>query len=457
MIELTYDVPIYHGTLYEAVYQSSQDLQNIIQEVSKQYPEFNRFSKELFSRIYGLNTIKAQNTPYWYQWAADLHTCIDEVEEMSSLHRKAERDPIKAALATLEILKAVVPKLPEVKLDNLQDIDKALEAIDELEDEFKEYMQREVNESSVKKAQERLEAKQEAGREKAAGVKISHEEMRAAIRGSVEDLNENMEKFEMLVEVPGTLEERLKHDSTREYLKAFKRAQYDKELMKFFDLCGNLENSYAREKQNIETYSRKESSDIVLGSDLSRALLVEHMDDDLFDLKFINDELMMRGVKSKEPKEKGDVVVCVDFSGSMSCENRDTIAKAIVVALYGRMRKEHRKFAACLFNGGVIYEFSHDRGNVMEFVEFTPSGGTRIEPAFQWAETKITPDADVVIITDGGFYVANPEHWRTKFNKCNILSVLIGGSVESLAALSDKVIETNDLMFSSNEIFRFIQ
>ena len=43
MIELTYDVPLYHGTLYETVYQSSQDLQNIIQEVSKQYPEFNRF------------------------------------------------------------------------------------------------------------------------------------------------------------------------------------------------------------------------------------------------------------------------------------------------------------------------------------------------------------------------------------------------------------------------------
>jgi uncharacterized protein with von Willebrand factor type A (vWA) domain len=428
-----------------------------MKEVSKQYPEFNRFAKELFSRIYGMNTIKAQDTPYWYQWAADLHECIDEVGEIKTLHNKAARDPIKAALSTVEILKSIVPKLPEAKLDNLEEIDKALEALEGLAEEMETHAGQSVDPKKIERAHDRLEARKEAAQEKGGEVQIPHEEMRAAIRGTIEDLNENMEKFEMLVEMPGTLEERLKHDSTKEYLQAFKRAQYDKELMKFFDLCGNLENSYAREKQNIETYSRQESSDIVLGDDISRALLVEHMDDDLFDLKFINGELLMRDVKTKEPKEKGDVVVCVDFSGSMSCENRDTIAKAIVVALYSQMRKEHRKFAACLFNGGVIYEFSHERGSVLEFVEFKPSGGTRIEPAFEWAAEKITPDADVVIITDGGFYVSNPEDWRARFSKCNIMSVLIGGSVESLAALSDKVIETNDLMFSSNEIFRFVQ
>jgi len=457
MIELAYDVPIYHGTLYESVYRSSQDLQNIIQEVSKNYPEFNRFSKEVFSRIYSMNMMKAENIPYWYQWAADLHECISEIEEIKTLHAKAGRDPIKAAISTVEILKSIVPHLPEVKLDNIEEIEKAQEALEGLDEEMKQWMHKDVDPKQLEKVGSKLENKLASAKEKAGKVDIPHENIRAAVRSVVNGLNDNMEKFDMLVECPGTTEERLKHDSTRDYLKAFKRAQYDKELMKFFQLCGNLENSYAREKKNIETYSRTESSDIVLGSDISRALLVEHMDDDLFDLKFINEELLMRDVKSKEPKEKGDVVVCVDFSGSMGYMDRHVIAKAIVVALYGQMRKEHRKFAACLFNGKVIYEFSHDRGNVMEFVEFKPDGGTVIEPALQWAATKVSKDSDVIIITDGGFDVRDPDRWRTTFAKCNIMSVLIGGDVDSLKKLSDKIIETDDLMFASNEIFRFVQ
>jgi uncharacterized protein with von Willebrand factor type A (vWA) domain len=207
----------------------------------------------------------------------------------------------------------------------------------------------------------------------------------------------------------------------------------------------------------METYSRTESSDIVLGDDIARALMVEHMDDDMFDLRFMSEELMMRDVKSKEPKDKGDVVVCVDFSGSMKEMERSDIAKAIVIALYRQLKQEKRGFHACLFNAKVVYEFSLDRGDVIEFLEFEPNGGTVIEPALEWAKTKITKESDVVFISDGAFDVANPEKWKTAFSKCHVMSIMIGGcDIRPMQSISDKVLETGDLLATTGDLFRFI-
>lgn len=449
MFKLVYDVPVYHGTIYASAYESSLDLQNVTAEIARHYPEIYGFSEEVFSRLYGNNKQKRQDTPYWYRWAEDLHECLDQID-IGSLVDKVDRDPVRATLATTEILTSIRDKLPDIKLEDIEKLEDAHDGLEQLK--------KENPDKDISGLQGKLEKKTERAKKKAGEVEIDKDEVRAAIRQATTDVSDSLEIMQAFGQTAGTDADKLKHDSVREYKRMAKKLQYDKRLLKFVDLVGNLRNSYTKEKQNMEVYSRSETSDVVLGSDISRVLLSEFMNEDMFDMKYINDELLMRDVRAKENRNKGDVVMCIDFSGSMQYMDRYIIAQAAAVAMYHEMQKEKRRFSACLFNGRVIYEMSHDRGNIFEFIEFTPSGGTVLEPALRWAQGVVTPESDVVIITDGFYELKDIDFWRKGMKTSSILGICIGGEGEdALRQLCSKVIVTGDLLDTTEDMFRFLQ
>jgi uncharacterized protein with von Willebrand factor type A (vWA) domain len=451
MKKLVYDVPLYHGTLYEKVWRSSLDLENAITEISKRYPEISAFSEEVFSRLYADNKNKVHDVPYWYRWAEDLHSCLDDID-LRTVINHVNRDPIKAIAATSEVMKKLEKNLPKTTLEDIQEKEKEIEALEDL--------QAISNNSKLNKLHAKAENRLKVARDKAGRIEIDQDKVRLALRKSIDEFIEHDNAVSVIGNAPGTLAERLKHDASRTYLRAAKRAVYDKDFKRFLALCGNLQNAYQTEKRNMEVYTRTETSEITVGDDFCRAIMSEHMDDDLFDLKFINNELLVRDVKTRMNLNKGDVVMCIDFSGSMGSYDRHTIAKAIAFAMYTELKKECRKFHACLFNANVIYTFSHDRGDIMEFVEFMPDGGTVISSALEWATSIAKPKDDVIILSDGEVYLAENEiqMYRSQLPGSSILGVLIGYANDRvMTRLCDKMIATNDLFGTANDLFRFVQ
>lgn len=448
MNKLVYDVPIHHGTLYEKVWRSSLDLENSITEISKRYPEIHAFSEEVFSRLYSGNKNKIKDVPYWYRWAEDLHECLDEID-LKAIVNHVNRDPIKAISATSEIIKKIEQNLPKANLDDIKKKEDELEALKDIRDE------------RIDKLYHRAEKKLQQAKNKAANMDpVNKDAVRLALRKSIDDFIEHDDAISVIGNAPGTLAERLKHDASRSYLRAGKKAIYDKNFKKFLELCGNLQNAYQNEKRNMEVYTRTETSDITVGDDFCRAIMSEHMDDDLFDLKFINGELLVRDVKTRMNLNRGDVIMCIDFSGSMGAFDRHIIAKAIAFAMYTELKKENRKFHACLFNAEVIYTFSHDRGDIYEFVEFTPDGGTVISSALDWAASVAKAKDDVIILSDGEVTLSETEihEYRSRLPGSSILGVLIGYTDDRvMAKLCDKMIATDDLFGSAKDLFRFVQ
>jgi aspartate ammonia-lyase len=96
----------------------------------------------------------------------------------------------------------------------------------------------------------------------------------------------------------------------------------------------------------------------------------------------------------------------------------------------------------------------------MEFVEFMPDGGTVISSAMEWAVSVAKSKDDVIILSDGEILLTDDEiqMYRSQLPGSSILGVLIGyANDEVMAKLCDKMISTDDLLGSANDLFRFVQ
>lgn len=213
---------------------------------------------------------------------------------------------------------------------------------------------------------------------------------------------------------------------------------------------------------SIETYipdinSREEIIGTKLAKDLEfilpseLALLSDTETEILFDLKFIESNLMCFEMQGLQPYKdtieqdvevsddsKGPMILCIDTSGSMN-GMPEYIAKATALYFATQAMKEKRKCFLINFSTSIkTLELTSDNGlkSVIDFLKMSFYGGTDVAPALAYAlqlvEKENYKKADILVVSD--FIMASLDtkiHNKIKLvkeNKNQFFSLVIGYS-----------------------------
>ncbi|MBZ0236378.1 MAG: VWA domain-containing protein [Deltaproteobacteria bacterium] len=203
----------------------------------------------------------------------------------------------------------------------------------------------------------------------------------------------------------------------------------------------------------------EEIGDVEQGSDLGRLLPSElvrlaHPRMRRAALRsLLEHDALQYGVKGRDPRGRGPLVVCVDKSGSMEGE-ADTWATAVALALLDQAQEERRRFVLLGFDTEVKYEAIVASGETLpvEYLFAGCAGGTSIDRVIERGLELIEREpgfgkADLVLITDG---VSEPERavelrQRASSRGVSIIGVGIGVDVSRLAPWCSPATSTSEL------------
>jgi len=192
---------------------------------------------------------------------------------------------------------------------------------------------------------------------------------------------------------------------------------------------------------------------VTLGDEIHRAtsselaLLGDKDTEDLFYQKWAEKRLLMRDMSRPPEKRRGDVVVLVDESGSMSGEPV-LIAKAYVFALRAQLRQENRKCRIISFSDREedMVDLPDDATaeQVVEWLGRYIAGGTDFEKPLERA---MQINRDILMITDAEAVVSDKfrfEFMEWKRRTGNRLFLIRMGHSLSLNDIADKVLLSED-------------
>jgi len=230
-------------------------------------------------------------------------------------------------------------------------------------------------------------------------------------------------------------------------------------------------------KEPSEVYDVTTGDDLTFMLPNEELLLAVPEAETLFHKKLVEKQLLQYDLEAKERVAKGDLIVCVDNSGSMAGD-REIWSKAIAIGLLEIAVKEKRNFI-CIHFG--------DKNDPLEIIEIrkddTPvdrlkkviglasyflNGGTDFEKplseALKILDRPAYEKGDIVFITDGQCPIS--EGFQKKFleakknKEFKVISVVIEGRSDTLEPISDKIIDNADIVSDGNdiagEVFEFI-
>ncbi len=215
------------------------------------------------------------------------------------------------------------------------------------------------------------------------------------------------------------------------------------------------------------TYGRGEKYDIEYGNNINRALTSElslMSTSELMPLflkKYQNKSLKQYRKREPEYKGKGDIIVCLDESGSTFGEN-NAYGMALAMVLYEICRINHTNFALIHFSTDVRVDYFPkdeicDSQKVLDCAETFLDGGTNFElplrEAFTMCATGKLDKPDIVFITDGKCNVS--DEFLELFNEfkadtgAKLTGILLDADKPfpfSLEKFADCIYRTSELM-----------
>ena len=205
-------------------------------------------------------------------------------------------------------------------------------------------------------------------------------------------------------------------ESIKQNTELLRRVQSSQELRDIVKYLGKYREILDNTRKTSFTYGRGEKYDIVLGNDFTRAISSEYAYLALpKTVPLFIDKVRRKALKQYRRRERitkgyGDIVVCIDESGSMA---GDSIAwaKAVALVLLEYAAKNKRSCAMVRFSSKRdvavhIYKVNqYTTDDVFTFAESFLGGGTDFESPLKRAVTLIEKEgfenADIVFLTDG--------------------------------------------------------
>jgi uncharacterized protein with von Willebrand factor type A (vWA) domain len=194
-----------------------------------------------------------------------------------------------------------------------------------------------------------------------------------------------------------------------------RRVQSSEKLRNIIKHLGRYREILDNARKSSYTYGRGEKYDIVLGNDFTRAISSEYAylalpeTVPLFIRKVQNKTLKQYRRRERTPKGYGDIVVCIDESGSMT----DCIAwaKSVGLVLLEHAALNKRSCAMIRFASPNIFitqifeKGKYTTEDIFNFAESFLNGGTDFETpltqAIKLIEAEGFENADIMFITDG--------------------------------------------------------
>lgn len=196
------------------------------------------------------------------------------------------------------------------------------------------------------------------------------------------------------------------------------------DLKNILEQVGRIELEYGSKKLSLSPYSKSEVHSVTFSGNIQTLLPAEavKLKNPLLKRKFYADmlegKLLTYQLKGENwnsdtagKKRKGPVVALVDTSASMR-GSPELLAKAVLLAVAGRMLKENRDVKVILFSSKwqtVEIELTNKKRmgqEFLEFLKFTFGGGTDFNTALRaglkaMKNEKAFEGADLLFLTDG--------------------------------------------------------
>ena len=373
------------------------------------------------------------------------------------------------ALSELEAMAAEAGGMGE-ELDDLDDmIAQALADGDQEAAEDYQKQQAKIQEA-LDKLKEQMEAAADAVDEQIA-EKIP--KVKEIVKDAVGEALEEAENLDSLDSTWGLDPGMLQALPAQRRIELAKKFNTDK-FKRIADLLGAMQRLAIGEQQKKVTTARDEIYDVELGADLTRVLPMEMlaMGDEDLDIVFFN-RLIERSLpqyklRGEEKIAKGDIICCIDDSGSMGGD-AEPWAKAVALALLAICKLQNRGFTGIHFGSpGETKTYEFDKKDWSASTRYLRGGQqpqvephlNQLEAVISFAETFfnsgtdfMTPlsmsverlrsqygsdgavKGDIVFITDGICGVS--DEWMNEFKEAQeemgfrVWGVIIGGNPES--------------------------
>jgi uncharacterized protein with von Willebrand factor type A (vWA) domain len=283
--------------------------------------------------------------------------------------------------------------------------------------------------------------------------------MRQCLRQSLQEAQEEVDEWQGLVSSWGIDQGELQKMPLGKKMELAERLKDSKKFQKLADMMGRFRNVVQAQVATTFTHGVDEIVDITQGDDLMRMLPSELLKlkktPTLFMKDMIEKSLQVYNLRGVENLGKGPIICLLDVSGSMEGE-RETWAKAVILALMFLAEKQKRAFGIITFEAGVRWTKFYpveQKPTIEEKLEIaslqSDGGGTDFYKPLMRAfnmrranQTKLNP-ADIVMITDGDSDLDKKQLEKILENKketqMRIQSINIGGSLKTLEKFSDSV------------------
>ena len=408
-----------------------EQLQSMEQDGSAKLCSFNSLVNDTFQSFYSLNP-KFEEEENLTTTAKKLNKFIlNDImnsAEYPTMKSICEGRELPAMEATAEFTESLLPRLDELleaasgQKDSLNVLEKLehrrdelLQKLSELLEEHQDTTDSDIHRQIISAANKAESKAQQAemlntmvdrnlqkNKDKVSGIlKVSLQkamEQAEAVKGALlawGDETGDMKNIPVNADILKKVNQSPMLRSIAKYLGKFKEM-----------LCEKRKNSYS--------YGRGEKYDVTFGGSITKALtselslLASPELIPLFLRKYQNKKLKQYRKREAVYEGGGDIIVCLDESGSTQGE-KAAWGKAVSLVLLEICRINHRNLALIHFSGQIKTDFfpadNYDRDKVLAAAETFLGGGTNFEmplyQAMEMIERGEIVKPDIVFITDG--------------------------------------------------------
>ena len=430
----------------------------------------------------------------------------EEMNDLADFRRLkffAEGDDVAAALACIDLretLEQLFDKMKQLrkKLEELMEQMRALAQVEEEERDLEEMVEQwkaglnpdlpdpnspegeqqgrdfQTQQQAIEQnIQDLKEALEQTGEELGEEANAARPVISSAMKEPLKEAADNAESVRGQAEMWGSEDGSIQRMSAEERIELARKLQ-DKKFKRLLDLIGPMRRIMEEAQMRKVDYARDEVHRITLGDDLSRVLPIElaklhhpllRLD---FKRKYIEKTLPQYELRGKEKVGKGEIIACIDTSGSMHGD-KEMWAKAVGICALHLARKQKRGFYGILFSSATqiaTYDFGLDAeftpNKVIDFAEKNFFGGTDFMRPLSHALDRLKDEhaatgkvqGDIMFITDG--IAGVPPSWLEMFKaeqkrlEFKVWGFLIGGfgkDAEPLHTICDgNVFTVQDLL-----------
>ncbi len=238
------------------------------------------------------------------------------------------------------------------------------------------------------------------------------------------------------------------------------KLQQNQRYKMIVDLLGRLK-SILNTIYQLDPSQCSEFSDIELGDEISRLIPMELLKlhhpilHKLFMRQLAEKKLMQYKLSGKDKLGKGDIICCIDRSGSMSGQ-KISYAVSMAIALQSICRKEKRAMHIIFFDSGIRDIFMHVEKfkgqDILNLCAYGTDGGTDVDLPLEAANKMLQDRSDILFITDGECEINNFAEFQAKIKEkaAKFLTISIGVDNPQLQELSTLYIRFQDIISNNN-------